>query len=97
MFRIWRNTFGRHASRNFRLFAGEKDSTIAEILVEEERRRGRRATSDHVATCLLRRGLPAAVSVRREDRLARNKRRVVLAFGLLVIWWLAGELYLISS
>ena len=76
--------------KDVRRFSRVGDASAAEILAEAERRRGRRATSDHVATCLLRHELPAAVSVRREQRVARNRRRVVIAFAIMVLWWVYG-------
>jgi len=76
--------------RDVRRFSLVRDRAVSELHAEEDRRQGRRARSDEVATCLLRRDLPAAVSVRREDRAARNRRRVVSIFLLLVTWWVAG-------
>lgn len=80
--------------REVRPFTRVRDRSASELHGEEERRRGRKARSDEVATCLLRRDLPAAVSVRREDRAARNRRRVVMVFLLMVGWWVAGRLTL---
>lgn len=66
-----------------------RDKALQQI--EEDRRNGRRASSDEVATCLLQRNLPAAVSVRRVDKVARARRRIRLLAGTLVIWWLIGK------
>ena len=79
----------------FRSFWHPRDNMLA--LLEEDRRHGRRASSDQVATCLLRRDLPGAVAVRRVDRVARNRHRVKLLAGGLAVWWLAGKALLILS
>jgi hypothetical protein len=79
--------------RDVRRFSLVRDRVGSE-LQEANRQPGRRARSDEVATCLLRHDLPAAVSVRREDRTARNRRRVVVVFCLLVAWWIAGRVTL---
>ncbi len=79
----------------FRSFWHPRDQVLAAI--EDDRRHGRRASSDQVATCLLRRDLPGAVAVRRVDRVARNRRRVRLVAALLVIWWLSGKAMLLAA
>lgn len=52
---------------------------------------GRYATHDRVAMCLLRKDLDSFLPVRRENRIARNRRRLKFVFGLCILWWLAGR------
>jgi len=52
---------------------------------------GRYATHDRVAMCLLRKDIESFIPVRRENRIARNRRRLKFVFGLCILWWLAGR------
>lgn len=52
---------------------------------------GRYATHDRVAMCLLRKDIESFLPVRRETRIARNRRRLKILFSLCVLWWLAGR------
>jgi hypothetical protein len=57
-------------------------------------RRGRIARSDQVASCLLMREYAGAMPVRREVMVARNRRRLKIVFGLVLVWWGVGWLML---
>lgn len=77
--------------RDIKRFSSVRDVTHADILTEKDRHCGRYAKSDQVATCLLRRrGYNSALPVRREERLARNRRLLKLCFTVVVLWWVAG-------
>ena len=52
---------------------------------------GRQAVHDRVAMCLLRKDLESALPARREERIARNRRRLKLAVAMLVLWWVTGR------
>ncbi len=67
-----------------------RDVTISDIRHEQGRRAGRRAQSDHIAGCLLRRDLPRAVPMQPTDHLGRNSRLVALVFGVAIVWWAVG-------
>lgn len=58
---------------------------------ERDQQQGRFASHDRVAMCLLRRDMDAVMPVRREVRIARNRRRLKWAFALTVLWWFAGR------
>jgi hypothetical protein len=76
--------------RDIKRFSTVKDVSRSDILSDADWRRGRFAPSDQVATCLLRKGYAAAMPVRREVRVARNRRRLVVAFIAVLLWWVAG-------
>jgi len=61
--------------------------------VDSDRSCGRFARSDEVASCLLRKDYADAMPVRREVLVARNRRRLKLLFGLMLVWWLAGRFF----
>ena len=61
---------------------------------ERDQQQGRFARHDRVAMCLLRRDMDAIMPVRREVRIARNRRRLKLAAVAVMLWWLAGRFLL---
>jgi len=73
--------------RDIKQFSKVRDASHVDVIVESDRRCGRFAKSDQVATCLLRKDYAAAMPVRREVQVARNRRRLKLAFTAAVIWW----------
>jgi len=80
--------------RDIRSFSDLKDISISDLLVEAKGKRGRRAGSDQVARCLLRNDLRDAMPIRQEERIARNRRRLIAVFLLLLLWWSVGRLML---
>ncbi len=80
--------------RDIRQFSAMRDSSHANILSDVDWRRGRFAPSDQVATCLLRKGYAAVMPVRKEVRVARNRRRLMLAFIAVMAWWIAGRFFI---
>ena len=62
---------------------------------DRDQQHGRFARHDRVAMCLLRRDMESVMPVRREARIARNRRRLKWVAFLVVLWWLAGR-YLIA-
>ncbi len=80
--------------RDIRSFSGLKDVSVSDILTEAKGKRGRRAQSDQVARCLLRNDLREAMPLRREDRIARNRRRIIAVFLLFLLWWGLWRLFL---
>jgi len=81
--------------RDISRFSSLRDVSRAEILADGKRRRGRFAQSDQVATCLLRRNYASAMPVRREMRVARNRRRLKLVFIAVGAWWAIGRLMMV--
>ena len=81
--------------RDITRFSSVRDVSRAEILADSKQRRGRFAQSDQVATCLLRRNYASALPVRREMRVARNRRRLKLAFVIVCTWWGIGRLLMV--
>ncbi|MFU8780543.1 MAG: hypothetical protein ACNA71_05905 [Kiritimatiellia bacterium] len=51
---------------------------------------GRRAKHDGVALCLLRRDNVHAIPMRREQRIARNRRLLIRLWVVLLLWWGVG-------
>jgi hypothetical protein len=62
-----------------------------DVRSDRDQQQGRFASHDRVAMCLLRRDLDSVMPVRREVCIARNRRRLKLAFALVVLWWLGGR------
>lgn len=56
-----------------------------------DQQQGRKADHDRVAMCLLRRDVESVMPVRREIRIARNRRRLKVVAVLMVLWWLTGR------
>ncbi len=54
---------------------------------------GRQARHDGIAMCLLRKDMAYAVPMRRVQRVARNRRLLVLLCLFTVLWWIVGWLY----
>ncbi len=89
-FRMWWRERRRSmplVHRDIKQFSKVRDASHVDVIVESDRRCGRFAKSDQVATCLLRKDYAAAMPVRREVQVARNRRRLKLAFTAAVIWW----------
>ena len=61
---------------------------------DRDQQRGRFASHDRVAMCLLRKDFESALPVRREISIARNRLRLKLVFILCGLWWLAGRFLL---
>ncbi len=59
-----------------------------------DQQRGRFASHDRVAMCLLRRDMDSVMPVRREVWIARNRRRLKCVSALVVLWWLGGRFLL---
>ncbi len=59
-----------------------------------DQQRGRFASHDRVAMCLLRRDMDSVMPVRREVQIARNRRRLKWVFALVIFWWLGGRFML---
>ena len=92
-FRMWWRG-GRHSMplihRDIKRFSSVHRAPSIEV-VESDRRCGRFAKSDQVATCLLRRDYASAMPVRREVQVARNRRRLRMAFVAALVWWGLGR------
>ncbi len=58
---------------------------------DRDQQQGRFASHDRVAMCLLRGDMDSVMPVRREVRIARNRRRLKWAFALVMLWWLGGR------
>lgn len=54
---------------------------------------GRQARHDGIAMTLLRKDIAYAVPVRRAQRVARNRRVLVLLWIFTILWWIVGWLY----
>ena len=67
-------------------------SHIESLPLPADRRFGRLAKSDEVASCLLRREYADALPLRHESLVARNRRRLKVVFVLVLLWWAAGWL-----
>ncbi len=65
-----------------------------DVRSDRDQQHGRFARHDRVAMCLLRRDMDSVMPIRREVRIARNRRRLKLAFALTLLWWLGGRLLL---
>lgn len=62
---------------------------------DRDQQHGRFARHDRVAMCLLRRDMESVMPVRREARIARNRRRLKWVAFLIVLWWLAGRFLIV--
>jgi hypothetical protein len=78
-------------SREVSRFSHARDVVVSDTRAEQGRHSGRRARSDQVAACLLRRGMPANEPVRQRDQITRNRRRLVVLSLLMVAWWVCGR------
>ena len=78
-------------TREISRFSHARDSVGADLQAERGRHVGRRARSDQVAACLLHHGLTDNGPVRHRDQIARNRRRVIGMFVLVVGWWVCGR------
>lgn len=58
---------------------------------DRDQQQGRFASHDRVAMCLLRGDMESVMPVRREVRIARNRRRLKCVFAVVVLWWLGGR------
>lgn len=67
--------------------------TAFDVHSDRDQQRGRFASHDRVAMCLLRKDFESAMPVRREMLVARNRRRLKLLFGLILVWWLWGRYF----
>lgn len=54
---------------------------------------GRQARHDGIAMCLLRKDIAHAMPMRHAQRVARNRRILVLLWMFLVAWWVYGWLF----
>jgi hypothetical protein len=94
-FRMWWRRGQRHSMplvhRDIKRFSCVREASHVDVVVESDRRCGRFAKSDQVATCLLRRNYATAMPVRREVQVARNRRRLKLAFVATLVWWGLGR------
>jgi len=81
--------------RDVKRFSKVRDPSHIEMLGDATRNRGRLAQSDQVATCLLRRNYASAMPVRREMRVARNRRRLKVLFVAVAAWWTVGRLLML--
>ncbi len=79
--------------RDIKQFSAVSDVSQVDMVVESDRHCGRFAKSDQVATCLLRRNYASAMPVRREVRVARNRRRLKFAFVVVLLWWGSGRFW----
>ncbi len=79
--------------RDIKRFSAVSDVSHVDVVVESDRCSGRFAKSDQVATCLLRRNYASAMPVRREVRVARNRRRLKFAFMAVLVWWGLGRFW----
>ena len=80
--------------RDIKRFSGGGDVLGGRAPLPSDRRFGRFAKSDEVAACLLLREYSDAMPLRHEAMIARNRRRLKIIFGLMIIWWIAGWLLL---
>lgn len=62
-----------------------------DVRSDRDQQQGRFARHDRVAMCLLRGDMDSVMPVRRELRIARNRRRLKCAFAMVVLWWLGGR------
>jgi hypothetical protein len=62
---------------------------------DREQQQGRFARHDRVAMCLLRRDMDSIMPVRREVRIARNRRRLKVTAFLFLLWWLIGRFLIV--
>ena len=78
--------------RDIKRFSGGGDALGDLAPLPADRRFGRFAKSDEVASCLLQREYTDAMPLRHEAMIARNRRRLRIIFVLTVLWWFAGWL-----
>ena len=80
--------------RDIKRFSTMHDPLGNGIPALSDRRNGRLAKSDQVASCLLRREYADALPLRHEALVSRNRRRLRVLFALVLLWWIAGWLTL---
>lgn len=51
---------------------------------------GRQARHDGIAMCLLRKDIAHAIPMRRAQRVAHNRRILVLLWIVVLLWWILG-------
>lgn len=54
---------------------------------------GRQARHDGIAMCLLRKDIAHAMPMRKAQRVARNRRVLVLLWIFVTLWWMLGWLF----
>lgn len=67
------------------------DLASLHISSDRHQQAGRFARHDRVAMCLLRKDIETFMPIRREVRIARNRRMLRWVFLFCVVWWLAGR------